>query len=248
MIKIFGDECRRYMEKTLREEVNLNSKSIKRQGIIVYVASILFKEEVMKRLMIVSAMLFVFSIPAYAQMGMMGGQQGQKGQGVMMGEGQQMMPMMEKCQQMMKQMMGDGMMKQEMMRMMMEMMNMQEKMMMGVKPAEKKEMMKDMASMRERMRNMMSMRMGMMMGMDDSQARLKCAEEWLKKAIDLHELHMKDPKTTTDASQMELMDQIKKAYGCIAGTGPDMSGTQSKEVEGKEPKKAEPSKTDPHKH
>jgi hypothetical protein len=87
-----------------------------------------------------------------------------------------------------------------------------------------------------------------MTGMDDSQSKLKCAEQWLKKAIDLHELHMKDPTTTTDASQMELMDQIKKAYGCITGTGPDMSGTQSKEVEGKEPKKAEPSKTDPHKH
>src|SRR4030067_625313 len=70
----------------------------------------------------------------------------------------------------------------------------------------------------------------------------------IKKAIDLHELHMKAPTTTTDASQMELMDQIKKAHGCIAGTGPDMSGTQSKEVEGKEPKKAEPSKNDPHKH
>jgi hypothetical protein len=47
---------------------------------------------------------------------------------------------------------------------------------------------------------------------------------------------------------MELMDQIKKAYGCITGTGPDMSGTQSKEVVGKEPKKEESSETDPHKH
>lgn len=187
----------------------------------------------MKRLMIVSAMLFVFSIPAYAQMGMMGGQQGQKGQGVMMGEGQQMM----------KQMMGDGMMKQEMMQMIMEMMNMQEKMMMGPKAAEKKQMMKDMAQMKEKMQKMMSMRMGMMV-MDDSQSKLKCAEQWLKKAIDLHELHMKDPKTTTDASQMELMDQIKKAYGCIVGTGSEMSGAPSRESESK----AAPSKADPHKH
>jgi len=38
---------------------------------------------------------------------------------------------------------------------------------------------------------------------------------------------------------MELMDQIKKAYGCITGTGPDMSG-HSRKIEGKEPKKAEP--------
>ena len=162
-----------------------------------------------------------------------------KQQGMKMDEGM-MKQMMEKCQPMMKQMMGDGMMKQEMM-------NMQEKMMKGPKSAEKKQMMKDMAQMKEKMQKMMSMHMDMT-GMDDSQSKLKCAEQWLKKAIDLHELHMKDPTTTTDASQMELMDQIKKAYGCITGTGPDMSGTQSKEVEGKEPKKAEPSKTDPHKH
>ena len=120
-------------------------------------------------------------------------------------------------------------------------------MMKGPKAAEKKQMMKDMAQMKEKMQKMMSMPMDMT-GMDDPQSKLKCAGQWLKKAIDLHELHMKDPTTTTDASQMELMDQIKKAYGCIAGTGPDMSGTHSKEVEGKEPKKAESSKTDPHKH
>lgn len=202
----------------------------------------------MKRLAIVFAVLFVFNVSAHAQMG-----EGMKGemkqQGMMMDEGmmKQMMPMMEKCQPMMKQTMGGGMMKQEMMQMMMEMMNMQEKMMMGPKAAEKKQMMKDMAQMKEKMQKMMSMHMDMT-GMDDPQSKLTCAGQWLKKAIDLHELHMKDPKTTTDASQMELMDQIKKAYGCITGTGPDMSGTQSKEVEGKEPKKEEPSKTDPHKH
>jgi hypothetical protein len=191
--------------------------------------------------------LLVFSISAQAQMGsgMMGGQKGEmKQQGMMMGEGQQMMPMMKMCMPMMKQMMGHGMMMQETMQMMMEMMNMQEKMMMGIKPSEKKQMMKDMAQMKEKMQKMMSMRMGMMMGMDDSQSKMKCAEEWLKKAIDLHELHMKDPKTTTDASQMELMDQIKKAYDCITGKGE----TPTKETEGKDTQKEAPSKADPHKH
>ena len=110
-----------------------------------------------------------------------------------------------------------------------------------------KQMMGDGMMKKEMMQKMMSMHMDRM-GMDDSQSKLKRAEQWLKKAVDLHELHMDDPTTTTDASQMELMDQIKKAYGCITGTGPDMSGTQSQEVEGKEPKKAEPSKTDSHKH
>ncbi len=169
----------------------------------------------MKRLIIVLVSLFVFSISAQAQMG---GQQGQKGQGMMM---------------------------KDMMQMMMEMVNMQEKMMMGTKAAEKKQMMRDMAQMKEKMQKMMSMGM---MGMDDSQSKLKCAEQWLKKAIDLHELHMKDPKTTTDASQMELMDQIKKAYGCITGTGSEMSSAPSKAPESKEPGKAAPSKADPHKH
>ena len=207
----------------------------------------------MKRLiLVVISCIFVVTLTgrgsfAQTDSGMKGEQKGEmKHQGMKMDEGM-MKQMMEKCQPMMKQMMGDGMMKKEMMQMMMGMMNMQEKMMKGPKAAEKKQMMKDMAQMKEKMQKMMSMHMDMA-GMDDSQSKLICAEQWLKKAIDLHELHMKDPTTTTDASQMELMDQIKKAYGCIAGTGPDMSGTQSKEVEGKEPKKAEPSKTDPHKH
>ena len=202
----------------------------------------------MKRLMIVLTVLFVFSISAFAQTdsGMKVEQKGEMKQQGMMDEGM-MKQMMEKCRPMMKQMMGNGMMKKEMMQMMMGMMNMQEKMMKGPKAAEKKQMMKDMAQMKEKMSKMMSMPMDLK-GVDDSQSKLKCAEQWLKKAIDLHELHMKDQTTTTGASQMELMDQIKKAYGCITGQGSEMSGTQSKEVEGKERKKEEPSKTDPHKH
>ena len=198
----------------------------------------------MKRyILVVISCIFVVALTSgysFAQTdnGMKDEQKGEmKQQGMKMDEGM-MKQMMEKCQ---------PMMKKEMMQMMMEMMNMQEKMMKGPKAAEKKQMMKAMAQMKEKMQKMMSMPMDMT-GMDDSQSKLKCAEQWLKKAIDLHELHMKDPSTTTDVSQMELMDQIKKAYGCITGTGPDMSGTQSKEVVGKEPKKEEPSKADPHKH
>lgn len=159
--------------------------------------------------------------------------------GMKMGEGQQM-SMMQMCMPMMQQMMGQKMMMQEMMKMMMEMMKMQEKLMMGPKAGDRKMMMKEISMMKEKMQNMMSTHMGMMMGMGDSQARLKCAEEWLKKAIDLHELHTKDPKTTTEASQMELMNQIKKAYECIKG------GPQSKEQEVKETEKAEPKKQHEH--
>lgn len=53
---------------------------------------------------------------------------------------------------------------------------------------------------------------------DDSHQKLHCAEQWLKKAIQLHELHMKDTTTATNASQMEMMVQMKKAYECISGT------------------------------
>ncbi|MBI5634753.1 MAG: hypothetical protein HZA15_14895 [Nitrospirae bacterium] len=165
----------------------------------------LVKEDKMKKLVIVLTVLFAFSVSAYSQMGggMMGEQKGEMKQpGKMMGDGQRM-PMMN----------------QEMMQMMMDMLNMQEKMMMGMKPEEKKKMMKDMGQMKEKMSRMMSMHMNMMMGAGDPQAKFKCAETWLKKAIDLHEVHLKDPRTATEASQMEMMDQMKKAYGCITEMG-----------------------------
>lgn len=171
----------------------------------------------MKKLVIVLTVLFVFSISAHAHM------EGMMDEGMM----KQMMPMMEKCQQMMKSS-GKGMMMQDMMQMMMDMMNMQEKMMMGAKPSEKKQMMVNMKQMREKMHGMMQMQTGIMMGMDESQEKLKCVEDWLKKAIELHEMHIKDPKTATEASQMEMMDQLKHAHECIAG-GPS-------------------EKTEPHKH
>jgi hypothetical protein len=141
---------------------------------------------------------------------------------------------------------------QDMMQMMMDMMNMQEKMMKGVKAEEKKMMMKDMTQMKGKMQNMMSM-CGMTSGMmgkstADSSCRMNCAEQWLKKAIDLHDVHLKDPKTATEASQMEMMEQMKKAYDCITGSGSGMCGSQSKEPMSKEPEKKKTSKGDPHGH
>lgn len=195
----------------------------------------------MKRLAIVLAVLFVFSDSAYAQMGMMGGAASgeQKGVmkpcGMMMSEEQQM-PM---CQQMP---MGQNMMMKDMMQMMMEMLNMQESMMKGLKAEEKKKMTKDIGQMKEKMQKMMSMCMGTMT-MDDSQKKLKCAEEWLKKAISLHEVHIKDPMTATEASRMEMMDQMKKAYECVIGKEPEIKAMPSKEPESKQLQKA-----DPHKH
>jgi len=214
----------------------------------------------MKKLVIILASLLAFSV-SYAQMneGMKPEQQGQMGS-----EGK--MPMMQMCQEMMKQKMGEGqmpmcpmcmqMMKghKEIMQMMMEMMQMQKRMMKGMKPAEKKEMMmemdnmiKKMKDMMEKMNNMMSMPMGMMGGMS-AEAKMKCAEEWLKKAIELHEVHIKDPRTATESSQMEMMEQMKRAYECITGKSVEMQSTPLEETENKEPKQTEPSKTDYHKH
>ena len=46
------------------------------------------------------------------------------------------------------------------------------------------------------------------------QARLNCTDYWLAKAIELHELNMKNPSTATNESQMELMDYLMP-QGCI---------------------------------
>ncbi len=202
----------------------------------------------MKRIVIALLVLLISGISAYAQPhgmmggGMMGEQKGEMKPPCMMMDEKQQMPMMQMCMPMMKQMMGHGMMMNDMMQMMMNMMDMQEKMMKGMKADEKRQMMKDMSQMKEKMRKMMSMRMGMMMETGDSQAKLKCVEEWLKKAIDLHEIHIKDPKTATEASQMEMMDQMKKAYECITDADTGIKAIPS-EKDIKETEKA-----DPHKH
>lgn len=50
-----------------------------------------------------------------------------------------------------------------------------------------------------------------------AQARLHCADFWLQKAIEMHELHLKDPGTATEESQMEMMDHMMRAAECIKG-------------------------------
>jgi|GEM_PF-3672555 len=46
-------------------------------------------------------------------------------------------------------------------------------------------------------------------------SRVDCARFWLEKAMELHEIHIDDPSTTTNESQIELMDQITNAYNCV---------------------------------
>ncbi len=67
------------------------------------------------------------------------------------------------------------------------------------------------------LKEQMAQMMGQGMMQSDLKSKIDCAVPWLEKAIALHELHMKDPSTTTEQSQMELMDQIKKAHECLTG-------------------------------
>ena len=57
------------------------------------------------------------------------------------------------------------------------------------------------------------------MNQDTSSAQLNqhCAVFWLKQAIELHEMHMKYPSTSTRESNMELMCQMLRAHACITG-------------------------------
>lgn len=47
------------------------------------------------------------------------------------------------------------------------------------------------------------------------QQKIDCTIFGLDKAIKLHDIHMKDPATTTEPSQEELMKYIIDAYECL---------------------------------
>jgi hypothetical protein len=180
----------------------------------------------MKKLTLVFALSFVLCASAYAQTDSgMADAQGGKQQGMMMDEG--MMSMMDR-------MMGQGMVMGEIMRMMKGMMDMQEKTIMGVNPDDKKQMLMDMSRMKETMESMMSAMMGQS---SEGSIRMDCAKEWLAKAIGLHVVHLDDPATATEPSQLEMMEQMKKAYGCLTDAS----------IANKEANDGEPS-TDPHGH
>lgn len=57
-----------------------------------------------------------------------------------------------------------------------------------------------------------------------AQAKLDCARPWAERAMQLHDLHLSDPTTTTDESQRELMGYIMNTNACLTGeTTPAMS-------------------------
>lgn len=110
------------------------------------------------------AIMFIFSISVYAETGTQGSRQGQMGQGIMMEQGGQQMPV--NCPKL-QQMYGQGMMMQEIMQMMMDITNMQELIINGVKASEKKMMLEKIKDMKAKMQNKMTMShcmMGSMMG------------------------------------------------------------------------------------
>jgi len=58
---------------------------------------------------------------------------------------------------------------------------------------------------------------GMNQNTSSAQVNLCCASFWLKQAIELHEMHMKYPSTSTRESNLELMYQMIRAHACITG-------------------------------
>ncbi|WP_292387865.1 hypothetical protein [Methanosarcina sp. UBA5] len=50
-----------------------------------------------------------------------------------------------------------------------------------------------------------------------SEANFDRANLWLKKAIKLHAMHLENPKSVTNESQMEMMDEMKQAKKYLAG-------------------------------
>jgi len=136
----------------------------------------------MKTLVICLVLLFIWSIPVYAEtaapqqqtgeaagpqmkcpMMQMHGQEMQAGQQMpMMHGGEQMQGMMKMCPKMCPSM-GHGMMAQDMMQMMTDVIRIQQKMIRGLSPVEKKEMMKETDRMLGKIEKMMSDMRGMMM-------------------------------------------------------------------------------------
>jgi hypothetical protein len=72
-----------------------------------------------------------------------------------------------------------------------------------------------------------------------SQANIDCAHLWLKKAIKIHEMHIMNPCTVTEDSNMEMMDQMKEAKKYLAGEKMNMDmmdkAEDNKSVEYKHP-------------
>lgn len=51
------------------------------------------------------------------------------------------------------------------------------------------------------------------------QTNLDCSRYWLKTAIELHSVHLRNPVVAANkSSQIELMNQMKQAYACLTGT------------------------------
>lgn len=72
---------------------------------------------------------------------------------------------------------------------------------------------------------------GQMNNMYTAQSRLNCADSWLEKAIEIHEMHLEDPGTATDESQMEMMEQMMHAHECIIGKSAAMEMTDQERMD-----------------
>ncbi len=109
-----------------------------------------------------------------------------------------------------------------------------EKMMKGEKSCNEtmmKSMMKEKAASKGRYTGKMSL------NESSSQANFDCACLYLEKAIKLHAMHLEKPKSVTNESQMEMMDQMKQAKKYLAEEkmNMDMMGTCNESAEYEHP-------------
>ncbi|MFH1146908.1 MAG: hypothetical protein V1736_04290 [Pseudomonadota bacterium] len=166
--------------------------------------------------MLVLLVLF-FGTAAYAQMPPAKGR---------MGMGQDQMPMMQTGMPMMQHMMAQQAMYQNVLQMMMEMARIQERMLgESLAPAEKKRLTGQLDEIQKRISSMMVAPVtGMtVMPQTGSDPRLQCAERYLQEAITIQTQQMKDPAKVTHASEADLMQRLKNAYGCIQEPTPAMT-------------------------
>lgn len=162
----------------------------------------------MKKILI--ALILLFGTGVYAQMPPEKGRMG-------MAQDQQM-PMMQMAMPMMQQMTAQQAMYQNMLQMMMEMSRIQERMLEEpLGPAERKRLTAQLDEIQGRISGMMIAPVTGMTAMPQAGAdpRLQCAERYLEEAITIQTQQMNDPAKVTQASEADLMQRLKNAYGCI---------------------------------
>jgi len=63
---------------------------------------------------------------------------------------------------------------------------------------------------------------------------MECANYWMKHAMMIHYMHIKNPSTATEESQIEMMYDMMKAYKCMTGENMTLDMMDKMECDGSE--------------